>query len=57
MTASGYTWSTKRGKDIKLSTGTLVSATIITENKKPIELLIPYLKNKLDFVEEEDETT
>lgn len=57
MTASGYTWSTKKGKDIKLSTGTLVSATIITENKKPIELLIPYLKNKLDFVEEEDETT
>ncbi len=55
-TVSGYSWSTKKGKDIELSTGTLVSATIITENKKPIELLIPYLKNKLDFTEEEDET-
>ncbi len=52
---SGYSWSTKKGRNIELATGTVISATIITEEKKPIDLLIPYLKNKFDFNEEEDE--
>lgn len=52
---SGYKWSSKKGRDIELATGTVISATIITEEKRPIDLLIPYLKNKLDFEEEEDE--
>ncbi|SEL90322.1 NHLM bacteriocin system secretion protein [Butyrivibrio sp. ob235] len=51
---SGYTWSTNKGNDIELSTGTVISVTIITEEKKPIDLLIPYIKNKLDFREAED---
>ena len=52
---NGYDWSTKKGQEIELSTGTVISVTIITEEKKPIDLLIPYIKNKLDFREDEDE--
>ena len=52
---NGYSWSTNKGRNIELVTGTVISATIITEEKKPIDLLIPYLKNKFDFKEEEDE--
>ncbi|MCR5734850.1 MAG: hypothetical protein K6G22_09620 [Lachnospiraceae bacterium] len=54
-TKSGYSWSTKKGRNIELATGTVISATIITEEKKPIDLLIPYLKNKFDFKEEDDD--
>ena len=54
LSKSGYTWSTKKGRNIELVTGTVISATIITEEKRPIDLLIPYLKNKFDFKEEED---
>jgi len=50
--ASGYLWTSEKGKDIKLASGTLVSATIVTEEKRPIDLLIPYLKEKLDFEED-----
>lgn len=52
--SSGYHWSTQKGRDIQISPGTVVDVTIITEEKKPIDLLIPYLKDKLDFVEEDD---
>lgn len=51
---SGYRWSTKKGRDIEVSPGTVVDVTVITEEKKPIDLLIPYLMDKLDFVEEDD---
>lgn len=52
---NGYDWSTAKGNEIELSSGTVLSVTIITEQKKPIDLLIPYIKNKLDFQEDEDE--
>lgn len=48
-TSSGYRWSSDKGSEIKLSQGTMIDATIITEEKKPIDLLIPYIKHKLDF--------
>ncbi len=46
-TASGYYWSSKKGKDITLTEGTMLTASVITENKAPITMLIPYLKEKL----------
>lgn len=55
-TKSGYQWNSKKGADVALSTGTMVSATIITENKRPIDILIPYLKHKLEFDEDENGT-
>ena len=45
-TASGYYWSSKRAKDIIVYDGTMVSAEVITEDKKPITLLVPKLKEK-----------
>lgn len=51
---SGYHWSTDKGMTVNLTTGTMVGTTTITENKRPIDILIPYLKNKLDFEETEE---
>ena len=46
-TMSGYWWSSKKGAEVELMKGTMVSADIITEEKAPITMLIPYLKEKL----------
>ena len=46
-TASGYYWSSKKGADVVLTEDTMVSADIITAEKKPITLLLPFLKDKL----------
>lgn len=46
-TASGYYWSSKKGKDITLTEGTMLTASVVTEKKAPITMLIPYLKEKL----------
>lgn len=46
-TESGYWWSSRRGAEIDLMRGTMVSADIATEEKAPISMLIPYLKEKL----------
>ncbi|MCR4922522.1 MAG: NHLP bacteriocin system secretion protein [Lachnospiraceae bacterium] len=52
---SGYLWSTKKGHEIKMEDGTLITATVVTEEKRPIDLLIPYIRDRLDFeIEEED---
>lgn len=52
-TESGYHWSTNKGNDIDISQGTIVDVTIITEEKRPIDLLIPYIKDKLDFKDDD----
>ena len=46
-TASGYYWSSKKGRSLTLTQGTMVTADIVTEEKAPITLLIPLLKEKL----------
>ena len=51
---SGYHWSTDRGNEVDLTTGTMVATTTITESKRPIDILIPYIKNKLDFEDTEE---
>ena len=48
-TVSGYHWSTDKGNWVDLSTGTMVGVTTITESKRPIDILIPYIRKKLDF--------
>ncbi len=44
-TASGYAWSSKKGADVVLDEGTVITADIVTEEKAPITMLIPYLKD------------
>ncbi|MDO4731000.1 MAG: NHLP bacteriocin system secretion protein [Clostridia bacterium] len=48
-TASGYWWSNKKGAELMVPEGTLVTADIITDEKAPITMLIPYLKDKLSM--------
>ena len=54
-TASGFHWSSERGKDIALDSGTTVTAKIITEKKRPIDLFIPYMREKFDMEIDEAE--
>lgn len=49
-TASGYLWSSKKASDIIVPQGTIVAADIITEEKKPISLLIPFIKEKISSI-------
>lgn len=56
-TKSGYAWSSKRGSRIKLNDGTVFTVTIVTEQKRPVDLLIPYIKDKMDFNVTESDIT
>lgn len=40
-TVSKYKWTSLRGPDIQLSSGTLCTVTIITRESHPVELLFP----------------
>ena len=51
-TASGYWWSNSKGAELMVPEGTMVIADIITEEKAPIDMLIPYLKEKLSMAME-----
>jgi HlyD family secretion protein len=46
-TPSGYRWSSPLGPRVKLSSGTLVSAQIVTRRQPPITLVIPQVKEML----------
>ena len=43
-TPTGYHWSSSKGPAIQISSGTLCTATIAVEQRRPIELAIPALK-------------
>lgn len=47
-TASGYKWSSKKASVITIPQGTIVNADIIVEEKKPITMLIPYIKDQIE---------
>lgn len=46
-TSSGYYWSSAKGKNVLLAEGTLMEASVVLEEKAPITMLIPYIKEKL----------
>ena len=46
-TPSGYRWSSSRGPDLEISSGTLASGSIIVREDRPIFLVIPQLKRQL----------
>lgn len=41
---SGYKWSSSTGNRVELSSGTLATGTFVVENRRPISLLIPLLR-------------
>jgi HlyD family secretion protein len=46
-TASGYRWSSRRGPNLKLTSGTRCTAALTTATQKPISLLFPILERGL----------
>ena len=46
-TASGYYWSSKKGSSITIDEGTVIVADIVTEEKAPITMIIPLIKERL----------
>ena len=55
-TVSGYQWSSEKGKTIGIVSGTYVDVTFITGEKRPIDVFIPYIKEKLEFRTDNDGT-
>ncbi len=46
-TESGYKWSSPKGPPLRLSSGTISTAQIVTLEQRPVSLLFPILKKKL----------
>lgn len=46
-TPTGYRWSSSRGPDLEISSGTLTSGNIVVRQERPLSLLIPTLREKL----------
>jgi len=44
-TPSGYHWSSRKGPDLRLRSGTLCQAEITLERQRPLSLVIPILKH------------
>ena len=42
--ASGVRWSSARGGELSVNSGTLCTASIVTREQRPIELVVPYLR-------------
>ncbi|MES2951272.1 MAG: NHLP bacteriocin system secretion protein [Pseudomonadota bacterium] len=47
-TLSGYRWSSPKGPQTRIESGTLCSATVTLHNDRPISLVIPLLRKFLD---------
>lgn len=52
---NGYKWSSQNGTTVIMSTGTYVEAEIITENKRPIDVFVPYIRHKLEFKDDDND--
>ena len=46
-TVTGYHWSSSKGPDEQLDTGTLCSGSVTVRTQRPIELVIPLIKKKI----------
>ncbi|HET7871075.1 MAG TPA: NHLP bacteriocin system secretion protein [Terriglobales bacterium] len=46
-TPSGFEWSTSKGPDILIRSGTICSLKVVTKRQKPISLMFPYIREKL----------
>ncbi len=54
-TSSGYYWSSDKGSDVALAEGTMMEASIVLEEKAPITMLVPYIKEKLTIKTEDSQ--
>jgi HlyD family secretion protein len=44
MTFSGYRWSSRDGPPSRIQSGTLCGATVIVEQRRPIEMVVPFFR-------------
>lgn len=49
-TPSGFRWSSSRGPDVKLESGTLCQTSVVLERVRPITLLVPFIKRQLGLI-------
>lgn len=52
---SGFLWSTEKGKNVLIEGTTLAEVTVERDHKKPIEVLITGIKDKLEFKRKDDQ--
>ncbi|HEX9944652.1 MAG TPA: NHLP bacteriocin system secretion protein [Thermoanaerobaculia bacterium] len=48
-TPSGFRWSSSRGPNLKISSGTLATGDVVVRQEAPINLVIPKVREKLGF--------
>jgi HlyD family secretion protein len=48
-TSSGFAWSTSKGPEMFITSGTICQVDVVTRREKPISLVFPYLKSKLGY--------
>jgi NHLM bacteriocin system secretion protein len=46
-TTAGYKWSSPKGEKLKVNTGMICRVTITVESRRPVELVVPTLREKL----------
>jgi HlyD family secretion protein len=46
-TPSGFKWSSSRGPDIVISSGTICTGEVVTEEQRPVSLVFPYIRKTL----------
>lgn len=46
-THSGYKWSSSSGPPVKIQTGTLCDSKVIVERRRPIDLVLPFLRSHI----------
>jgi HlyD family secretion protein len=46
-TPTGYRWSSSRGPNLKISSGTLTTGSIVVKEDRPVSLVIPTVREKL----------
>jgi HlyD family secretion protein len=48
-TPTGYRWSSSRGPNLKISSGTLASGDVVVKEDRPFRLLIPKIREEIGF--------
>ena len=48
-THSGFSWTSSGGPPLEIVSGTITRAEVVIEKKKPISLIIPFLKKQLEL--------
>lgn len=51
-TVSGLKWSTKQGAPVEIKAGTLCSANVVIEHKRPVEFVMPFIRKKIFGIQE-----